>query len=307
MKKINYNKDYCVNEALKYNNRTDFHKNSSAVYNIARINNWLNDICSHMTEIIKPNYYWNYNKCANEALKYNKRVDFRKKSSGAYNAARINGWLDDICLHMMKYSEPHGYWTKEKCQALALKYNTKQKFSQLDNVAYKMAHKKGWIDDICSHMQVIGNRYNRCIYSYEFPDNHVYIGLTYNPDVRNNFRKYNKRDQVTKYIKISGLKPKFMQLTDYILIDEASKLEIFYVEKYKKDGWIILNKIKAGGLGGGNLIWTYDKIKEEALKYNSRYDFRKNAGGAYAAASLNGWLFDVCSHIKRTRKPKKIN
>ncbi len=35
-------------------------------------------------------------------------------------------------------------------------------------------------------MEIIGNKFKRCIYAYEFSDNYVYVGLTLNLDKRNN-------------------------------------------------------------------------------------------------------------------------
>lgn len=45
---------------------------------------------------------WNKENCKKEAVKYKFRNDFRIGSNGAYISAYKNGWLDDICSHMMK-------------------------------------------------------------------------------------------------------------------------------------------------------------------------------------------------------------
>ncbi len=297
MKKINHNYEISFNEALKYSMRSDFRKKSSTIYNYARLNGWLDDICKHMTESIKPNNYWNYERCETEALKYNTKNKFRMYSSGAYNSARLNGWLNDICKHMSQPIKSHGYWTKDRCHNLALSCSTKTEFSVKYNTAYKMAHKYGWIPEICQHMITCGNRYNRCIYAYEFPDNHVYVGLTYDIIKRNINRKSNYNDQVTKYIKKSKLKPNIIQLTDYLPVDDASNQEKLYIEKYKNCGWVVLNKIAGGGIGFGKIIWTYETIKNVALKFNKKSEFRKNYSGAYDSAWKNGWLNDICSHM----------
>ena len=46
---------------------------------------------------------------------------------------------------------------------------------------------------------------------------------------------------------------------------------------------------------------NYDFVKNQALKYNSRNEFYLYDSGSYNAASKNGWLDDICSHM-RTRK-----
>lgn len=43
---------------------------------------------------------WTFESCKEEALKYNHRKDFAKKSMTAYNKARKNKWLYQICSHM---------------------------------------------------------------------------------------------------------------------------------------------------------------------------------------------------------------
>ena len=49
-----------------------------------------------------PSGYWTIDKVKEEALKFNKRSDFKNLSSSAYSTALRNGWLDDVCLHMTK-------------------------------------------------------------------------------------------------------------------------------------------------------------------------------------------------------------
>ena len=55
-----------------------------------------------MNYLQKPNNYWTYDKCSDEALKYNQRSIFAKKSTGAYLTAQRNKWLNYICIHMKR-------------------------------------------------------------------------------------------------------------------------------------------------------------------------------------------------------------
>ena len=49
----------------------------------------------------KPaNFKWTKEKCQEEALKYNHKIDFKKNSKGAYPASLSNGWISEICSHM---------------------------------------------------------------------------------------------------------------------------------------------------------------------------------------------------------------
>lgn len=48
--------------------------------------------------------------------------------------------------------------------------------------------------------------------------------------------------------------------------------------------------------------WTKAIVREKALKYRHRSDFRKNENNAYKCAARNHWLDEVCSHmVKKTK------
>lgn len=297
-KYVKWTKEKCHEEALKYTTRMNFKRGSSGVYEIARKNKWLNEICSH----ISKNRYWTKEKCQKESLVYKTKREFRKYSSNAYNAAYLHKWLDEICSHMIDK-----HWTKEKCWNESLKYNTRIEFSIKSRAAYAAAVRHGWLNEICLHMAKLGNRMFRCIYVYEFSDNYAYIGLTYNLQKRNISRRLQNNDAVTKHIHKTNLEPKLKQLCDYVPINEASLLENEYIEIYRKNNWNILNIAKGGAVGSATRIWTKEKCHEEALKYNNRTDFYNNSNRAHIAACRYGWLNDICSHMIIKNKHWIIN
>lgn len=45
--------------------------------------------------------YWTKEKCTEEALKYKHRGEFQKNNKSAYKISLYNGWLDEICSHMI--------------------------------------------------------------------------------------------------------------------------------------------------------------------------------------------------------------
>jgi hypothetical protein len=256
-----------------------------------------------MIEVRKIKGYWTKEKCIEKVILCDSRHDFKNRYSSAYNVALQNKWLDEICSHMIEVRKIKGYWTYEKCKEEALKYNNKKEFRKKNGGAYASARKNNWLYDICLHMKLQGNLYNRCIYSYEFSDNCVYVGLTCNIERRSYERLLFKNDTVTKHINKTGLEPVRKQLTEYIDKDEASKLEGIYKQQYIDNGWIILNKAKTGGLGGNIIKWNKDKCKEEALKYTTRTIFQQNNTSAYRSALKNGWLYEICLHMIITSKP----
>ena len=293
----------CLETALKYYTRKEFRLNEYA-YQVSLKNGWLEDICSHMKiETKKPKGYWTKEKCTEISLNCLSRNDFKKKYKSAYTISLRNGWLDDVCPHLRGYKS-HNFWTKEECQKESLKYSTKKEFRKNKSWIYVISLKNNWIDDICSHMKILGNLKKRCIYAYEFSDKCAYIGLTCNIDERHNIHL--KRGSVYNHLKIN-LTYRLKQLTNYINVDKATILEGDFVQKYKLNGWKILNKIKTGGLGG-NLKWTKEKCYEESLKYLTTKDLKKNNRFIYSKCKKNEWIkefkhiTDNINHIKE-RKP----
>ena len=250
----------------------------------------------------KSRGYWTKEKCQSESLKYDSRSNFLKYSKSAYNKSYYNGWLDEICSHMIK-NRRDIYWTKDKCQIEALKYKTRTEFINNCAGAHFRALEEGWLDEICSHMPPIGNLHRRCIYSCEFSDHHVYVGLTSDFDKRKNDHLTQDKSSVYKHIKKTNLIPTIKQLTDYIDVEKAKELEKEGVEKYVSEGYNILNRRKTGGVGA-ILIWTKERCKEESLKYQTRNEFKKKSRGAYGSAMKNMWIDEICEHMIQVYKPK---
>ena len=91
----------CREEASKFDTRGDFATHATRAYNAAWEKGWLDEICAHMPKR-KPRRMmkWTLEKVQSEASKYNRRVDFVRGSSGAYQCAWKRGWLDSVCQHM---------------------------------------------------------------------------------------------------------------------------------------------------------------------------------------------------------------
>jgi hypothetical protein len=244
-----WNKEECSKEALKYHSKVDFVKHTMSAYNSAIKNGWLEEITSHMARPVHHNKKWNKETCRIEALKYSSRVDFQKKSGSAYVAAHVGGWLDDICQHMHRPINSNMLWNEETCKIEALKYETRKDFNKKSKGAYLTAHKLGILDDICSHMKICGSLMLRCVYAYEFPDNHVYVGLTYNTDLRHAQHLTQSKSQVHRHITNTGLIPIHKVLSEYVDVHIAMKLEREILNEYIQNGWVKLNVAQTGGIG----------------------------------------------------------
>ena len=150
-KDLNYwTKERCSAEAKKYKTRTEFGLRSGSAYQAAYENSWLDEICGHMKEIRKKNGHWTKERCAAEAKKYKTKSDFFKSCQSAHSAAYSNGWLDEICSHMIVLRK---HRSKSECRAEAIKYKTKKEFREKSPKEYASAKRYFWMNEICIHMK----------------------------------------------------------------------------------------------------------------------------------------------------------
>jgi hypothetical protein len=97
-----WTKEKCIEVAKLCCSRKEFHIKYGGAYNSALKNNWLNEICGHMSNLIKPRGYWTKDICFNNAKFYSKLIDWRTKSPKAYNQAAKNKWLEECTKHMIR-------------------------------------------------------------------------------------------------------------------------------------------------------------------------------------------------------------
>jgi hypothetical protein len=50
-----------------------------------------------------------------------------------------------------------------------------------------------------------------------------------------------------------------------------------------------------------NIKWTYEKLLEEARRYETKQEFRNKSSSAYAAAKYRKIIDDVCAHMSPPR------
>jgi hypothetical protein len=295
-KKFRWTDDSVRNVAQQYETRVDFKRGNSKAYGAARHRGkeFMEEITAHMRPQKKN---WTEENLRKEAEKYKVLAEFHKNSNSAYQRAKKKGvkFFDDITSQMKKLT----WWDEEKLKIESLKYNTKKEFKENAGGAYMSAIKLGILDQITSHMEILGNSHNRMIYACEFPDKHVYVGLTFNPTGRVANHKLNPKSAVYKHIETFGFEPNIKYITGFIDRNIAVNKEAEVLESYIDKGWKVLNRAKTGGLGGNYLKWTDEAIHLEALKYNKYSDFRSLNASAYNAALKKGedFINQITSHM----------
>ncbi len=256
---------------------------------------------------------WTIELILEEAKKYEYRSDFKKAEPNLYKKIINNGLASVAFSHML---HKPSVWTKEKCEEAAKECKSKSDYNNKFPGAYKSSVTHGWFTEISErYFTPVGNLAKRCIYSYEFSDNCVYVGLTCNIERRNNEHMHQQDSQVYIHKQETGIVPKLTQLTEYIDHIEASKLEGVFLKMYTDNGWSSLNKTKTGGLGTKfepkkrketkpQKRWTLADVALLAKKYATRRDFLKNSPYAYSWAIKHGVLDEICEHMVLLQRRK---
>lgn len=243
--------------------------------------------------------YWTYDKCKEVSLKCNTKTELFKNHRDVYGVIYKNKWFE-LIEHFIKFSKPQGYWTYEKCKIEALKYNSRSDMSK-GTFAYFVILRNKWYN-LFGHMERIDKKRKRLIYVYEFSDNHCYVGLTCEIKYRNKQHlERDSRSSVYKYIIESGLTPNLYIKTEYVSVEEAILLEEKILNEYKENGWMILNKVKTGGIGSPNIKWTKEMCIIESKKYDKISTYQRNSSSSYTSALKNKWIDEICSHMKRCK------
>lgn len=94
---LNY--EYCKKISLEFKSRRELYLNNPSVYKKCIILNCLEEFFPNNK--FKQNGYWNIENCSIESKKYLNRSSFKKQSGSAYQSALKNGWLNEICKHML--------------------------------------------------------------------------------------------------------------------------------------------------------------------------------------------------------------
>jgi len=189
---------------------------------------------------------------------------------------------------------PAGYWTLERLHKEALKFSTKRDFRKLSSKAYSAAKYHKLIPKITGHMLKISNGKARTLYSFEFDDRSVYVGISCN--IKERLKAHGYKEIGKKYRDIPC---KFHILKRGISPTEASSREVSTILKYRSEGWNVLNKTVGGELGAPTMKkWSMPNLQEEASNYTNRAEFKKYSPSAYSEASREGILSTVCSHME---------
>lgn len=293
-----WNRENCFIEAKKYLSRSEFKQKCHLAYRCAVENGWLDDYYWFS----RPNSKWNYQTCMEESKKYSSRSEFAAGSSGAYHVASKNKWLDEYTWlpvdgRELKYEKSK--WNFENCYKEAQKYKSRGEFAKKNNSAYNSARKHKWIDLFTwlkdERLDLVAGKID-LVYSYEFTNEKaVYVGRTLIKRHKERDKQHLfKIDSVSSFAKEHDIPvPEMKILESGLTIEEGVRQEAWWIEKYREEGWTLLNKAKAGSIGligKGKTRYTYEICCELSKECNDRAEFKALCPQAYVISYKKGWI-----------------
>lgn len=206
---------------------------------------------------------------------------------------------------------PQKIYTKEEVHKIALKYTRIVDFAKgIDKKYYYCAYRHGWLNDICKHMEPRADIFRRDIYVYEIPyqgNKYAYVGLTYNVEHRHKCHLRDNRDAIFKFKEKTGCEIPYPEILYRNLdVDSASKKEDELIQEYKSRGYIMLNRVKGGSLGGlQRHSYSWEECKKIGEKYKTLKSWRDNEPKSYEFARRH--FHDEWKYFVNELRKKWIN
>jgi predicted GIY-YIG superfamily endonuclease len=237
--------------------------------------------------------------------------DLKENYGGYYSAAqrrlKMMGELDKL---LTKRNRKH---TFEDCKHKASLFQHIKYFKETYPKEYSASFNNGWLNEITQHMTPLPTKFKRCVYEITFDDGTIYLGLTCNYDSRmkEHLGTSRKGTSVTRYMKEKKQSFTHKMLTDYINDYEAAQLEAKLIIEYKDRGYKLLNTQKGGNLGSlPRNDFSIEYCKSISSKYTTRASgpnsFKSKENKIYRYCQKQGWLDEVCSHMKPTSEIRTI-
>jgi len=205
-------------------------------------------------------------------------------------------------------------WTLEKLKEAAASYPSRSAFKKGNSAAYQACQNMGVLDICCSHMKVLYRPKG-----YWTLEKLKDTAAQYSSRIT--FQKGNsaayKACQVAGLLDICCSHMEYLQRPNgYWNLEKLEKIATQYPSrsafmKESSAAYTACQKMGVLDIVCKNMkrlrkpkgYWTLPILKEEASKYNSRKEFRKNNLAAYTACKRRGLLDICCSHMERLHKP----
>lgn len=214
---------------------------------------------------------------------------FHDHYNQATRVLRKNGWNDLLNLIPRKHSKAI-LWTEELISDIIHKCSSRNEFCTEYAAAYQAMRRNSWyhlLDAVPRNPRGETRKTEWSVYRWLFPESQsVYIGIS-NNYARRIYQelRYSYASPVHDHLVSTGDSYRITELHHELSGAEAVELEIAYIEKYKKEGYNVLNRNRGGSLGGyrrpGLCLSDDELVSSIRGTYNTYAEFKATGGQLY--------------------------
>jgi len=291
-----WTKELCRLEASKYDTKNEFIKNSPSAYNKARSKGWLDEICINMIQIKKPKDYWTKERCQGEALKFKTKSEFFKGSVSAYSKSWQQGWIDEICQHMKYLGNKfkrcvYVYEFSDGFAYVGLTFNIDYRNQQHKKRGPVFQHLKLTqsfvnIKQLTDYIDIEVAKNKESEYLSHYIDNGwILLNSAKAGACGGGERKWTKekcRNEAMKYDNVGDYKRNSLSYRAAVR------------NKWLNEVCHHMNRTKKN-----SNYWTKEKCIEVSKNFSKRKEFIASYRSAYTACLKNGWVDEVCAHMRK--------
>jgi hypothetical protein len=143
-----------LESARKFETATEWRKNEYSAYVIACRKGWKGEACAHMRVTRRPNGYWTPDMLLTASKRFKTVGEWRRRDPASYSVAKRRKLVPSTMARELV----HGQWTKSRIATVASVFETRGQFRKGSPSAYTIAATKGWLADVCLHMETRSSR-----------------------------------------------------------------------------------------------------------------------------------------------------
>lgn len=284
----------------------EFVTKGKGAYSAAWKNGWLKYV--DLPRLSKKRGYWSKANCALEACRYSQRSAFNKGSTSAYCAALREGWLDSICQHMTP-----GWGADKDRPRYVYVISTK---TQTEQPIVYVGLAMDVVSRINSHRSKRGKKSVRSLLNLKNVVVTVMNKGKALPELRaaklekSLITRYRNKGYTVLNAEVTagqlGGSPAVKWTQEAVLKEALRYSTRTNFWRGSSGAYCAAQRLKILdtccahmiGLKKPNGYWTKDLCATEALKYETRSEFRLHSGSAYGRSWRSGWLNDICLHME---------
>lgn len=281
-----------VEDAKKHRTRSGWRNENPSAYATARVKGCLEECCAHMVRTRNPDGHWTRDRVIESARVYQTIAAWSLAHSGAYDAAKSKGWMDEATKHMVRVFS-HGEHT---IYSLLLQYDISFVYQKrFDNLR----------DKAQLPFDFYLPEFNLAI---EF-HGRQHFAISKSSMFKKDFANMQRRDKIKRqYTRAKGMEYLEIETPEVEKIEQAIIQKVFEIGSAKGMTLILTKRDLTtderqtlSSLG----VWTKEAIVADALKYTLLKDWANCGNAAYQIACKNGLAKEVTAHMARSHKPSR--